>query len=263
MLDSASVSLSIMTDISRVAAVTGAGKGIGAATAVRLAADGNAVGLIDLPGADTSATIAAVEEAGGSAVAVAADVTDLPALTDAVGRVAAALGPVSILVNNAGYAHDSPVAEMTFQQWRDMTAVHLDAAFCTTQAVHDGMVEQGFGRIINTASTGALGAAGRVGYSAAKSGLIGFTKALALELGPAGVTANVVAPGFVASDMTAKTARRLGRDVDEHQRLAAASIPVRRVGRPEDIAHTTSFLASDGAGYVSGQVIYVAGGPQD
>ncbi|MFD0556007.1 3-oxoacyl-[acyl-carrier protein] reductase [Stackebrandtia endophytica] len=251
-----------MTDISRVAVVTGAAKGIGAATALRLATDGNAVGVVDRPDTDASATVADIEAAGGRAIAVAADVTDRAALTAAVHRVAAELGTISILVNNAGYSHDLPVAEMTFQQWSDMTAIHLDAAFCTTQAVHDGMVEQGFGRIINTSSTSALGTAGRVGYSAAKSGVIGYTKALALELGPAGITANVVAPGFIVSDMTAKTARRLGRSFDEHQEINAADIPVRRVGRPEDIAHTTSFLASDGAGYVTGQVIYVAGGPR-
>jgi 3-oxoacyl-[acyl-carrier protein] reductase len=251
-----------VTDISRVAVVTGAATGIGAATAIRLAADGNAVGIIDLPGTDTSATVAAVEESGGRALAVAADVTDRSGLTAAVERVAAELGTVSVLVNNAGYAHDVPVGEMTFQQWDDMIAVHLDAAFCTTRAVHDGMVAQGFGRIINTSSISALGTAGRVGYSAAKSGIIGYTRALALELGPAGVTANVVAPGFVVSDMTAKTARRLGREFEEHQKIAAASIPVRRVGRPEDIAHATSFLASDGAGFVTGQVLYVSGGPE-
>ncbi len=251
-----------MTDVSRVAVVTGAAKGIGAATASRLAADGNAVGIIDRPGVDVSATVAAVEAAGRRAVAVAADVTDRAGLTEAVRQVAAELGTVSVLVNNAGYAHDVPIGEMAYEQWSDMIAVHLDAAFCTTKAVHEGMAAQRFGRIINTSSISALGTAGRVGYAAAKSGIIGYTKALALELGPVGVTANVVAPGFVVSDMTAKTARRLGREFEEHQRRAAASIPVRRVGRPEDIAHATSFLASDGAGFVTGQVLYVSGGPE-
>ncbi|GAA4904664.1 3-oxoacyl-[acyl-carrier protein] reductase [Stackebrandtia albiflava] len=251
-----------MANISRVAVVTGAASGIGAATAVRLAADGNAVAVLDLPDTGYAETVEAIESAGGRAIGLAVDVTDRDGLAAAMAQVADELGTVSILVNNAGYSHDLPIQDMTFQQWDDMTSVHLDAAFCTSRAVQPGMAAQGFGRIVNISSTSALGTAGRVGYSAAKSGVIGFTKALALELGPIGVTANVVAPGFIVSRMTAKTARRLGRDFDEHQEIAANGIPVGRVGRPEDIANAVSFFAGDAAGYVSGQVLFVAGGPR-
>jgi 3-oxoacyl-[acyl-carrier protein] reductase len=123
------------------------------------------------------------------------------------------------------------------------------------------MVDQRFGRIISLSSSSALGNRGQSNYSAAKAGLQGFTKTLAIELGQFGITANAIAPGFIATNMTAATAARLGMDFDDFQKAAASQIPVRRVGHPDDIAHTVSFLASEGAGFVSGQVIYVAGGP--
>jgi 3-oxoacyl-[acyl-carrier protein] reductase len=141
--------------------------------------------------------------------------------------------------------------------------VNLRGPFFVTRAVCRHMMTAGWGRIVNMSSISAVGDAGRVDYASAKAGLIGFTKTLALELGRHGVTANAIAPGFVVSDMTRATARRLGRDFEEHQRIAAQSIPVGRVGQPEDIAHAASFLVSPEAGFVSGQVIYVAGGPVD
>jgi 3-oxoacyl-[acyl-carrier protein] reductase len=130
-----------------------------------------------------------------------------------------------------------------------------------SRAVQKYMVDQRFGRIVNLSSSSALGNRGQVNYSAAKAGMQGFTKTLAIELGPFGVTANAVAPGFIATDMTAATAARVGMPFEDFKEAAAAQIPVRRVGQPDDVANTISFLVSEGAGFVSGQVIYVAGGP--
>jgi 3-oxoacyl-[acyl-carrier protein] reductase len=142
-------------------------------------------------------------------------------------------------------------------------AVHLRGAFLMSRACQAYMTEQKWGRIVNLSSTSALGNRGQANYSAAKAGLQGLAKTLAIELGQFGVTANAIAPGFIATDMTAATAARMGVDFETFKEAAAAQIPVRRVGQPEDIANTVSFLASEGAGFVSGQVIYVAGGPRD
>jgi 3-oxoacyl-[acyl-carrier protein] reductase len=251
-----------VNDVQRFAIVTGAARGIGAAVAKRLAREGHAVGVIDLREADCAATVDAITGEGGSAMRVAADVADEAAVASAVGRVAAELGPPTVLVNNAGFARDADLGEMTTEQWDEVQGVHLRGAFLTSRAALPYMVAARWGRIINVSSISALGHAGRVNYASAKAGVIGFTKALALELGSQGVTVNAIAPGFIVSDMTAATARRLGRDFEEHQRIAAESIPVGRVGQPEDIAHAASFFASPDAGFVSGQVLYVAGGPR-
>ena len=151
--------------------------------------------------------------------------------------------------------------KMSEDDWDTVLGVHLRGAFLMSRATQKYMVDQKFGRIVNLSSSSALGNRGQANYSAAKSGMQGFTKTLAIELGQFGVTANAVAPGFIVTDMTASTAARVGMDFEEFQKAAASQIPVRRVGQPEDIANLISFLASDGAGFVSGQVIYVAGGP--
>ncbi|WP_285706526.1 3-oxoacyl-ACP reductase FabG [Microtetraspora sp. NBRC 16547] len=247
----------------RTAIVTGAARGIGAAVAKWLARDGLAVGVIDLDEADCAGTVEAIRGEGGSAVAVAADVADEAAVTAAVARVAAELGPPTVLVNNAGVGPRADLVEMTTQQWDAVLGVNLRGPFFVTRAVVPHMIEAGWGRIVTMSSISAVGDAARVDYASAKAGLIGFTKSLALQLGRHGITANAIAPGFVVSDMTRASARRLGRDFEEFQRSAAESIPVGRVGRPEDIAHTASYLVSPEAGFVSGQVIYVAGGPVD
>ena len=249
------------TDSSRVAIVTGAARGIGAATAKRLASDGVAVGVLDLDAGACAPTVDAITAAGGRAVAVGADVSDAEQVATAVGKVAAELGPPVVLINNAGIIRDNLLFKMSEDDWDMVLGVHLRGAFLMSRAAQKYMVEQRFGRIVNLSSSSALGNRGQVNYSAAKAGMQGFTKTLAIELGQFGVTANAVAPGFIATDMTAATAARVGMNFEDFQAAAASRIPVRRVGQPEDIAHVISFLVSEGAGFVSGQVIYVAGGP--
>jgi 3-oxoacyl-[acyl-carrier protein] reductase len=247
----------------RVAVVTGGARGIGAAVAVRLAADGLAVAVLDLDEAACAATVAKISDAGGRAIAVGADVSVTPAVAAAVERIVTELGPPGVLVNNAGVIRDNLLFKLTDDDWETVMAVHLRGAFLMSRACQAHMVEQRWGRIVNLSSTSALGNRGQANYSAAKAGLQGLAKTLAIELGPFGITANAVAPGFIETEMTAATAARVGVDFDTFKKMAAEQIPVRRVGQPEDIAHTVSFLVSEGAGYVSGQVIYVAGGPRN
>ena len=245
----------------RVAVVSGAARGIGAAVAKRLAADGLAVGVLDLDAAHCADTVQAITEAGGKAVALGADVSNEDSVAAAVEQLAGSLGAPTVVVNNAGILRDNLLFKMSVADWDSVLGVHLRGAFLMTRAVQKYMVEAKWGRVVNLSSTSALGNRGQANYSAAKAGMQGFTKTLAIELGKFGVTANAIAPGFIATDMTAATAARVGVDFEDFQKAAAAQIPVQRVGRPEDIAHTASFLVSEGAGFVSGQVIYVAGGP--
>ena len=248
-----------MTD--RIAIVTGSARGIGAATARRLAADGMAVAVLDLKEADGSGTVEAITSAGGQAIAVGADVSQADQVAAAVEKTATELGPPVVLVNNAGVIRDNLLFKMTDDDWDTVMGVHLRGAFLMSRATQKYMVDQRFGRIISLSSSSALGNRGQANYSTAKAGLQGLTKTLAIELGQFGVTANAIAPGFIVTDMTAATAARIGVDFGDFQKAAATQIPVRRVGQPEDVANVASFLASDGAGFVSGQVIYVAGGP--
>jgi 3-oxoacyl-[acyl-carrier protein] reductase len=247
----------------KVAIVTGSARGIGAATARRLAADGMAVAVLDLDEAACAGTVKEIEDAGGRALAVGADVSQTEQVLAAVERVAAELGGPAVLVNNAGVLRDNLLFKMSDSDWDTVLGVHLRGAFLMTRAAQKYMVEQRYGRIVNLSSSSALGNRGQVNYSAAKAGMQGLTKTLAIELGPFGITANAVAPGFIVTDMTAATAARIGVPFEAFQQNRAELIPVRRVGQPEDVANTISFLASEGAGFVSGQVIYVAGGPLD
>jgi 3-oxoacyl-[acyl-carrier protein] reductase len=245
----------------RVAIVTGGARGIGAAVSRRLAADGLAVAVLDLKEADCAGTVEAIVSAGGRAIAVGADVSQADQVAAGVERTVAELGPPAVLVNNAGVIRDNLLFKMSEDDWDTVLGVHLRGAFLMSRAAQKHMVDQRFGRIINLSSSSALGNRGQVNYSAAKAGMQGFTKTLAIELGQFGITANAIAPGFIVTDMTAATAARIGMDFEEFQKAAATQIPVRRVGQPGDVAHVASFLASEGAGFVSGQVIYVAGGP--
>ncbi|MDT0442615.1 3-oxoacyl-ACP reductase FabG [Streptomyces johnsoniae] len=247
----------------RVAIVTGAARGIGAATARRLAAEGRAVAVVDLEESAGRGTVDEITAAGGRALAVGCDVSDADAVRAAVSRVAEELGPPQILVNNAGVLRDNLLFKMSEGDWDTVMNVHLRGAFLMSRACQAHMVEAKFGRIVSLSSSSALGNRGQANYSAAKAGLQGFTKTLAIELGKFGITANAVAPGFIVTDMTAQTAARVGVGFEDFQQAAADSIPVRRVGRPEDVAGAIAFFTGEAAGFVSGQVLYVAGGPLD
>ena len=252
-----------MSTTQRTAIVTGAARGIGAATAIRLARDGHAVAVLDLDEASCAETVGAITSVGGRALAVGVDVSVPEQVDAAVARVAAELGAPTILVNNAGIIRDNLIFKMSVEDWDAVMNVHLRGAFLMTKAVQAHMTGESYGRIVNLSSASAQGNRGQANYSAAKAGLQGFTKTLAIELGRFGVTANAVAPGFIATDMTRQTAERMSVPFEEFIAGAAAQIPVGRVGQPADIAATISFLTSEEAGFVSGQVIYVAGGPKD
>ncbi len=239
----------------RIAVVTGGARGIGAATARRLTRDGARVALLDLDG-EAAASVAG--ELGG--IGLACDVTDPAAVDAALNRVVDELGGLDIVVNNAGVTRDNLLFKMTESDWDTVIGVHLKGAFNVTKAAQAHLVAKRYGRIINLSSVSALGNRGQANYAAAKMGLQGFTRTLAIELGPFGITVNAVAPGFVVTEMTDATARRLGLTPAQLQEASAQAAPVRRVGTPEDIANAIAFFASDGASFVTGQTLYVDGG---
>ncbi|MEJ5867971.1 3-oxoacyl-ACP reductase FabG [Pseudokineococcus sp. 5B2Z-1] len=244
----------------RVALVTGGGRGIGAAIGRRLAAGGAAVALLDLDGERAERAAADLAATGARALGLAVDVTDADAVARGVERVVAELGGLDVAVNNAGVTRDNLLFKMSEEDWDTVMAVHLRGAFLVSRAVQAPMVEQKRGRIISLSSVSALGSRGQANYSAAKMGLQGFTRTLAVELGRFGITANAVAPGFVQSDMTDATAARLEMTPEAYREAVAERTPVGRIGQPEDIAEAVAFLASDEASYVTGQTLYVDGG---
>ncbi|WP_119727674.1 3-oxoacyl-ACP reductase FabG [Thermomonospora amylolytica] len=246
----------------RVAIVTGAARGIGAGVARRLAQDGFAVAVLDLDEDACKPVVAEIEAAGGRALAVGCNVADEQAVEAAVERVATELGPPVVLVNNAGIIRDNMLFKMSTDDWDSVMNVHLRGSFLMSRAAQKYMTEARWGRIVNLSSTSALGNRGQANYAAAKAGLQGFTKTLAIELGKFGVTVNAVAPGFIETEMTAATAARVGVPFEDFKKAAAEATAVKRTGRPEDIAHAVSFFVSEGAGFVTGQVIYVAGMPK-
>jgi 3-oxoacyl-[acyl-carrier protein] reductase len=251
-----------VSDEQRVAIVTGAGRGIGAAISERLGVDGMAVACLDIDEASARRTASRLADEGVRAAGFAADVSDEDAVTRVVAEVADRLGPPTVLVNNAGVLRDNLLFKMSGSDWDTVMQVHLRGAFLMTRAVQAHMTAASYGRIVNLSSTSALGNRGQANYSAAKAGLQGFTKTVAHELGRFGVTCNAVAPGFIVTEMTRATAERVGQTFEEFSAARVAMIPVRRPGRPEDVADAVSFFCSPRAGFVSGQVLYVAGGPR-
>lgn len=246
----------------RVALVTGAARGIGASIARRLASDGFDIAVLDLDETACGETVRAVEAAGQRAFAVAADVGDEGQVKAAVARVVADLGPPTVLVNNAGILRDRTLAKMTVDDWDLVLSVNLRGAFLMAREVQPCMRAAGWGRIVSLSSTAALGALGEANYAAAKAGIQGFTKSLAIELGRHGITANAVAPGFIETAMTAEVAARVGLSFDEIKEQALAGIVVGRVGQPDDIANAVAFFVDERSGFVTGQVLYVAGAPR-
>ena len=245
----------------RVALVTGGARGIGAATVQRFAQDGARIAIADLDAEGCERLAGELRDAGTEALAIGCDVSDAGQVQSMVDQVVERFGRLDILVNNAGITRDNLLHKMTEDDWDQVIGVHLRGAFLCSRAAQQPMVEQKYGRIISLSSTSALGNRGQANYSAAKAGLQGFTRTLAIELGPFGITANAVAPGFIDTDMTRATAQRLGVTFEQMSAALSNEIPLRRVGQPSEVASVIAFLASEDASYVSGQIIYVKGGP--
>ena len=242
----------------RVAVITGGARGIGAGLGQRFAEEGAAVAILDLneeAAAETAASLGAVK-----AVGIGCNVGDGASVEAAAARIVEELGGWHILINNAGITRDNLLFKLSEDDWDSVMNVHLKGAFLMCKAAQKVFVEQRYGKIVNTSSISALGNRGQANYSAAKMGIQGFTRTLALELGPFGVNVNAIAPGFIATEMTDDTARRLKMDVEEFRQLNADANPVKRVGVPADIAAAAAFLCADEASYITGQTLYVDGG---
>ncbi|MFD4819877.1 3-oxoacyl-ACP reductase FabG [Peribacillus butanolivorans] len=247
----------------RTALVTGGSRGIGKAIVKRFAEEGAKVAIIDVNEQALSETAVELREKGYPVYSKVASVTDREQIEQAVREIVEIFGSIDILVNNAGVIRDNMLFKMTDDDWTTVMDVHLKGAFYATRAVQQYMVKNQYGRIINISSTSALGNRGQANYATAKAGLQGFTKTLSLELGKFGITANAVAPGFIETDMTKATAERMGIPFENFVKDRISKIPVARSGKPEDIANTAAFFADELSGFVSGQVIYVAGGPKN
>lgn len=246
----------------RVAVVTGAARGIGAAIAVRLAADGCDVAVLDIDEARCADTVFAVRTHGRRALAVAVDVSDEASVQAAVGAVADGLGAPAVLINNAGVFFERMSHRTGLDDWNRVVDINLRGAFLMSRSMQPFFKSMRDGRIVNISSVAALGHIGQSAYSAAKAGIIGLTRTLSIEYGPLGVTVNAVAPGFVLTEMTRATAERLGVGLEQFVADATREVPVGRGGTPEDIAQAVAFFVDPRSGYVSGQVLYVAGGPR-
>ena len=242
----------------KVALVTGGGRGIGAATCEVLAADGASVVVADMDEGPASELASQLSRAVG----VACDVTKRDQVEAAVQKAVSEFGRLDILVACAGIIRDNLVFKMTDDDWDAVINTHLRGTFLAAQAAQRVMVEQRYGKMVFLSSTSALGNRGQTNYSAAKAGLQGMARTLAIELGRFNINVNAVAPGFIATRMTEETARRQGVDWDAYQKAAAERIPLQRVGQPRDIATVVAFLCSDDSSYMTGQTLYVAGGPR-
>ncbi|HVA21677.1 MAG TPA: 3-oxoacyl-ACP reductase FabG [Candidatus Micrarchaeia archaeon] len=243
----------------RVAVVTGAGQGIGAATAHRLAAAGDRVAVADLVEERAERVAGAIRAAGGAACGVACDVSDEVQVKALFASVDERLGPVEVLVSNAGITRDNLLHRLTLTEWRQVMDVHCQGAFLCARAAAARMVPRRRGKMVFLSSTSAKGNRGQANYATAKAGLQGLARTLAQELGPFNINVNAVAPGFVETPMTDAVAERLHLPLEEFHRQVRERIPLRRLGRPEDVAAVIHFLCSEAAAYVSGQVLTVDG----
>ncbi len=239
----------------KFAIVTGAGHGLGAAIAARLCAEGVGVALVDIHGAAAEEQAARLRESGGKALGLAADVTDEAAVAAMVAGVVAHFGTVNILVNNAGFTRDMRITKMSTTDWDSVVDVILKGAFLCTRAVMPHLTEQRWGRIVNISSRAHLGNPGQANYSAAKAGVIGFTRAMSLEAGRSFITVNAVAPGIIDTEAVIRVAHY--EKVSEN---AEKTTPIPRIGQPEDVADAVAFLVSERASYISGDVLHVTGG---
>jgi 3-oxoacyl-[acyl-carrier protein] reductase len=245
----------------RVAVITGAGRGIGAATARRLASEGAIVVVADMDQAPAQEVVSEIEATGGKGLAVACDVTQRSAVEAMFDQAIEKYGQVDILVACAGIIRDNLVHKMADDDWDAVINTHLKGTFLCAQTAQKHMTPRKYGKMVFLSSTSALGNRGQTNYSTAKAGLQGMARTLAIELGRFNINVNAVAPGFVDTRMTRQTSERMGVDYDQFLQGAAAMIPLQRVGQPEDLAAVIAFLVSDDASYVSGQVLYVRGGP--
>lgn len=244
----------------RVALITGAGRGIGAATALRLAEEGAQVVVNDINPDHAEQSASAIRDAGFQAVAHPCDISDRASVEGLIQRAVEEYGKLDILVNNAGVIRDNLVHRMTDDDWDTVMNVHLKGAFYCSQAAQKFMVPARFGKIVNFSSTSALGNRGQLNYATAKAGLQGFTKTLAIELGKFNINVNAVAPGFIETDMTRATAERMGVDFEDFKKYGAEQSLLGRTGKPIDIANAVLFLVSEESSFITGQVLYVRGG---
>ena len=251
-----------MSDTPRTVIVTGAARGIGSSVARRLSREGHAIAIIDLDADACQSIVDEIVAEGGTAQGFAADVSDEVSVENAVDAIALTMGPPLVLVNNAGILRDNLLFKMTVDDWDAVMGVHLRGAFLMSRAAQRHMIEARWGRIVNLSSTSALGNRGQANYAAAKAGMQGFTKTLAIELGRYGVTVNAIAPGFIESEMTIGTAARIGISFDDLKSAMVKEIPVGRAGTPDDVSAAVAFFVREDASFVSGQVLYVAGGPR-
>jgi 3-oxoacyl-[acyl-carrier protein] reductase len=242
----------------RVAVVTGAAQGIGEAIVRRLSADGARVAALDL---NEEGAQKLVDELGGDGLGLACDVSNREQVDAAIDRVASELGSVDILVNNAGVTRDNLLFKMSDEDFDTVFGIHVRGAFLCTRAAQRYMVEKKYGKIVMMSSRSALGNRGQTNYSSAKAALQGMVRAVSIELGPFGINVNAIAPGHIETAMTKATAERMGVDYEDMQKRTIERQPIKRVGKPEDVANLAAFLVSDESSYITGQTIYITGGP--
>lgn len=245
----------------RVALITGGGRGIGAASARRLADEGAAVVIVDLDDGPANEVAAEIEKSGGRALALACDVTQRPSVETAFAAAIDKFAQLDILVACAGIIRDNLIHKMTDEDWDGVIDTHLKGTFLCAQAAQARMTPRKYGKMVFLSSTSALGNRGQTNYSTAKAGLQGMTRTLAIELGRFNINVNAVAPGFVDTRMTEQTAQRQGVEYESFKAAVASQTPLQRIGSPDELAGVIAFLCSDDSSYVSGQTLYVRGGP--